>query len=226
MKFSRLVLYVLLSLPLSFGVTYVVIAMEKLGLETPLLNDQKEEDSIEKDLGELSAIGDLLSMQGSSTYVIPLHGPTLIPKDLCFYNAVLEGRHKQIIRCLLTGVSLQIKDTQGKTVFHHLAVKARELHAPSTLYVLISTPRKYVFDTARSMALQGNIYSRFTKWHIAGLVRVLLMQDNDGNMPVDYIDQASSDRWHCFFQIDSAYLEKHFGNAITEKYIKACGKKK
>lgn len=225
MIFSRLAFYLLLNVVLHFCGTYAVFAMDKPTLETPLLSDQKEEDSLEKDLEELSVLADLLIKQGSSTDLVPLYETPLIPLDLTFYNAVLEGQNQQITRCLLTGVSLQTKDAQGKTVFHHLAVKEKEFQAHATLCILISTPRKYVVDTVRAIALQGNLYSRLTKWHIAGLVRVLLMQDDDGNIPLDYIDQDSPDKWHCYFQVDPAYIEKHFGNGIMQKYIKACGKK-
>ncbi|MGE0009289.1 MAG: hypothetical protein AB7F19_02000 [Candidatus Babeliales bacterium] len=221
MKFSRVaVCAVFFLIFLGLGNCYVY-AMDSVGLQSSLLPGQQVSAAalLQDDVEELSEVADSLS-QGLAISVVR---PTENEQEVSFYQAVLTGNDKRVVDCLQGGASLQERDASGKTVFHHLA--AADTQAKSTLFVLLCTPRGQVIETVRKISLPGKTYSLFMKWHVAGLVRVLLMQDNEGQIPLDCVKEDSLE-WQKYFQANPALITSLLGKTIILRYINAYSPKK
>lgn len=145
--------------------------------------------------------------------------------QLSLFDAVVQLNDQCIKHCLHEGASLQVKDEQGKTLLHHLA--KRDIYALQTVSALMFAPRKNVVDTILKLRLRHNaIYPRMVNWHIAGLVRVLLMQDKQGNIPLDYAKVDRDAQWQCYFQVNHGYWQKYFSTDIMLGYINLCAGEK
>lgn len=143
-------------------------------------------------------------------------GPPLDMRD-----AVIKRFNRRIKELLCNGVSLQERDQDGRTIFHHLA--QQDLDALSTWQALFYTPRKQVFDTINKIPNLKDRYRHMAKWHIAGLIRALLLQDKWGRHAANYARLISKEEeWRTLFDhrvVEDIYATVYFNYKDMYKNI-------
>ncbi len=202
-----------------FCVCFISNAMEQRALEVPLLFEHEQatlEDDTEfldttfqKMIQNMQHVADEPFRNDfalATTDSVELVGP--------LFKAVLQSDSCTVRDCLLRGASLQERDRQGRTIFHHVAFQGKA--AQETISAIVYTPRKYVIDSVKTMYEFGNIHVFAMRWHIAGLVRALLMVDNHGYTPLEYVCDESLRR---YFYAEVGHFRACFGKDILFKYV-------
>lgn len=107
-------------------------------------------------------------------------------------EAVDQLRDKEVARLLANGALISQRDARGRTLFQRICERGSPRNCPeNTLNALLTSPRKSVIDTVTKMGVaQGNLVTNLTRWHIWGLLRVLMMTAKDvgwdGDVTLDF----------------------------------------
>lgn len=134
--------------------------------------------------------------------------------SLLLREAVDQLRDKEVARLLANGALISQRDVRGRTLFQRICERGSLRNCPqSTFNALLTSPRKSVIDTVTKMGVaQENFVTNLTRWHIWGLVRVLMMTAKD----VGWGDSVTFDFDNLFskFGID---IIKGYNNYVEQK---------
>jgi len=134
------------------------------------------------------------------------------------HDAVVYGKKEEVRQLLQDGAPILVKDERGMTVFHCIAQQAG-LAGKDTLKALFISPRLCVVRTIEKMNIPPEQrIERMCKWHIAGLVKGLLMRDAEGKTSQESAQNNIIFWWSAYFCPDPGWLAEEFGADIWQGY--------